>query len=59
MKPNPKCHQRELFDGDPQLLAVLPSQQPELIDLLGQLLWQVTSAQTAINQETNDDQDRS
>ncbi len=59
MKPDPKCPQRELFDGDPQPLAVLPSQQPELIDLLGQLLWQVASAQTAINQESNDDQDRS
>ena len=55
----PEVPQRELFDGDPQPLAVLPSQQPELIDLLGQLLWQVASAQTAINQESNDDQDRS
>ncbi|MFT7772463.1 hypothetical protein [Roseateles sp.] len=59
MKPDSKCRQRELFDGDPQLLAVLPSQQPELIDLLAQLLWQVSSAQTAINQESNDDQDLS
>lgn len=59
MKPDSKCRQRELFDGDAQLLAVLPSQQPELINLLAQLLWQVASAQTAIDRESNDDQDRS
>lgn len=59
MKPDPKCRQRELFDGDPQPLVLLPSQQPELIELLGQLLCQVASAQTASNQENNDDQDRS
>lgn len=59
MKPDPKCRQRELFDGEPQPLAIIPSQQPELIDLLGQLLWQVASAQTTVNQENNHEQDRS
>ncbi len=59
MKPDSTCRQRELCDGDPQPLAIVPSQQPEVIDLIGQLLWQVASAQTAINQESNDDQDRS
>ncbi len=59
MKPDSTCRQRELYDGDPQPLAIVPSQQPEVIDLIGQLLWQVASAQTAINQESNDEQDRS
>lgn len=59
MKPDPKCRQHELFDGDPQPLVILPAQQQELIDLLSQLLWQVASAQTTVNQESNHEQDRS
>lgn len=59
MKTDLKCRQSELFDGDPQPLVILPSQQPELIDLLGQLLWQVASAQTNVNQERTNEQDRS
>lgn len=59
MKPEPKCRQRELFDGEPQPLVILPSQQQELIDLLGQLLWQVASAQTNVTQERSNEQDRS
>lgn len=58
MKPDPKCRQRELFDGDPQPLVILPSQQQELIDLLAQLLWQVATAQTTVNQESVNEQDR-
>jgi hypothetical protein len=58
MKPDPKRRQADLFDGDPQPLAILPSQQEELIDLLSQLLWQVVSSQTMVNQESDDEQDR-
>jgi hypothetical protein len=58
MKPNPKRREPDLFDDDPQPLVVLPSQQQELIDLLSQLLWQVANAQTTVNQESINDQDR-
>lgn len=58
MKPDPKYRQRELFDGDPQPLAILPSHQQELTDLLSQLLWQVASAQTTVNPESVNEQDR-
>ena len=58
MKPDPKSRQPELFDGDPHPLVILPSQQQELIDLLGHLLWQVASAQTNVSQERSDEQDR-
>lgn len=58
MKPNPKRREPDLFYDDPQPLVVLPSQQQELIDLLSQLLWQVANAQTTVNQESINDQDR-
>jgi hypothetical protein len=58
MKPDPKRRELDLFDGDPQPLVILPSQQQELIDLLSQLLWQVASGQTTVNQESINDQDR-
>jgi hypothetical protein len=58
MKPDPQRRQADLFDGDPQPLAILPSQHEELVDLLSQLLWQVASAQTMVNQESTDEQDR-
>lgn len=58
MQPDPKCRQRELFDGDQQALAILPSQQQELTDLLSQLLWQVANAQTTVNLESTNEQDR-
>lgn len=50
MKPDPKRREPDLFDGDPQALVILPSQQQELIDLLSQLLWRVANAQTTVNQ---------
>jgi len=58
MKPDPQRRQADLFDGDPQPLAILPLQHEELVDLLSQLLWQVASAQTMVNQESTDEQDR-
>lgn len=57
MKPDPRCRQPDLFDSDPHPLMILPSQQQELIDLLGQLLWQVASAQATLNQERKNEQD--
>lgn len=50
--------QAELFDSDPLALLLLPSQQDELVDLLSQLLWQVASARTVVDQEGADEQDR-
>jgi hypothetical protein len=37
MKPDPQRRQADLFDGEPQPLAILPTQQEELINLLSQL----------------------
>lgn len=58
MKPDPQRRQADLFEGEPQPLAILPTQQEELIKLLSQLLWQVSSAHAAVPQETSDEQDR-
>ena len=58
MKHDLQRRQADLFDGDLRPLVILPSQQDELVDLLSQLLWQVASSQTVINQESSDEQDR-
>ena len=58
MKPDPQRRQADLFDGEPQPLAILPTQQEELINLLSQLLWQVSSAHAVAHQENSDEQDR-
>jgi len=58
MKSDLTCRQSDLFDGDPQPLVIVLPRQQELGDLLGQLLWQVASAQMTFNQESNDDEDR-
>lgn len=58
MKPDPQRRQADLFDGEPQPLAILPTQQEELINLLSQLLWQVSSAHAVAPQENSDEQDR-
>jgi hypothetical protein len=58
MKRDPRRCQPDLFDSDLRPLPILASLQEELVDLLSQLLWQVTSAQTVANQESSDEQDR-